>query len=106
MSRTIEDALKALESFRSLPANWDSYGGLPVSPEAIRIARSILEHPDSVNVPNVVATSAGGVMLDYDEVGGIHQEVEITPAGDVEVFTILKGLDGPSLHFVIPGVKR
>jgi hypothetical protein len=39
----IKEALDRLESFKSLKAGWDSYGGLPPSKKAIEKAESLLK---------------------------------------------------------------
>ena len=39
----MKKALEKLDSFEGLEEGWDGYGGLPISPAAIKVAKMLLE---------------------------------------------------------------
>jgi hypothetical protein len=61
-----------LSSLRKLRDDWDSYGGVPITPQAIRTAEAVF----------FVPTSNGGIQVEM-HAGGIEVEVEIRPDGRV-----------------------
>ncbi len=64
-----------LEHLATLPANWDSYGAVPITREALESARSWLKRL------YVWPRSNGGLQLGWDEDG---QDVQIAPDGTFE----------------------
>lgn len=80
--------LDALQRLSVLPANWDSYGGAPISDAAVvgainTLAQVLSQHS---SVPIIVPTSAGGVQLEWHR-QGVDLEIEIGPNGRlVELF--------------------
>lgn len=70
--------LKEISALGDLAANWNSYGGQPIRPEAAEAALdvllSLLLPTDSL--PAIVPTGGGGIMLEWHE-KGIDLEIEI-----------------------------
>lgn len=67
------EALRTLQEFALLEENWDSYDALPITPEAIDVAGTMLR------ALRVVPLNDGGVQI---EMG--HVEIDIGPDGKVE----------------------
>ena len=69
---------KALCELLALPADWDSYGALPVKPSRVFAALELLLGimGDDSPKPSVVPTSRGGVQLEW-HMGGIDLEIEV-----------------------------
>lgn len=62
-----------LRKFMAFPANWDTYGGVPLKPEIAAIAATML------TPPAIVPTADGGIQFEWHR----HQlYVEITIYGD------------------------
>jgi len=59
--------LGELESFAQLEANWDSYGGSPISERAVSEATRVIESCKvwGLEFPEVVPMSSGGVALEW-----------------------------------------
>lgn len=55
-----------LDALLLLEAGWDGYGGEPINPACVAAARALLRDPlFAANPPRVVATSGGGVQLEW-----------------------------------------
>lgn len=69
-----------------LNTNWDSYGAAPVDRFTVELALDILFAimQRTSPLPSVVPTSCGGVQLEW-HTGGIDLEIEIEPAGSIDV---------------------
>ena len=83
------EAAKKLENLGALRQNWDSYGGLPLSPTAKRItfdALGWLKNQD-LPVPAVVLGSAGTVHLEWRSKGR-ELEIGFGPAETIEFVKI------------------
>lgn len=65
------EALAAILAHQSLPVNWDSYGGLPLSDRHARIAWRFLElvMGDELPLPDFVPLPDGGLQLEWDANG-------------------------------------
>jgi hypothetical protein len=65
----LRDAKRKLAELSSLPPNWDSYGGRPLSPEmhlaAGRLIAQIAE--PGLPMPAIVPTSDGSIQLEWHE---------------------------------------
>lgn len=74
-----------------LPVNWNSYGAIPVRPDAIRSAIRVLAH-DVLEVPppTVTPTARGGVQLEWGR-GDDGVEVEIQPDGGISALVDVNG---------------
>lgn len=72
IAKVIEDPFDALAD---LQPNWDSYGALPITPEAIAAARWLFRHWPTASV---VPVATGGVQIETDAL-----EVEFGPDGRV-----------------------
>ena len=68
--------LSTLDSFAALEKGWDSYGGAPITPEAIASARLALTGKSFV-----VPTSQGGVAIEWQD-GDLEVSLEIRPDGN------------------------
>lgn len=76
----MSDALKRLDEIAKLPANWDGYGADAPWPDAIAVARRLIEalqHP-----PAVVPCSDGGVQLEWHR-SGFEIEVAVQSHGQI-----------------------
>jgi hypothetical protein len=90
LSQVASKALEVLETFRELPADWDSYGALPITATALRQATEFLtafqESPrvdrSSLEVvPYVISPLPnGGVQIEWRKRSG-SLEIEIQPDG-------------------------
>jgi len=99
-SRWMQPTREALSELLDLKADWNSYGALPIQPEAVRHAMELLclvMRPDAP-APQVVPTSCGGVQLEW-HTGGFDIEVSIRPSGEayacVEDLRTGEEWDGP-----------
>ncbi len=93
----LDEAQRRLEELKGFRQDWDSYGGLPITPRSIESVRKYLTHlaadtPRALMVP----TSQGGVSLewitDQDHVDSFrwlrdpeNLSIEFTPEGEIEV---------------------
>lgn len=76
--------LEQLEAMRTVPENWDGYGGLSPSSEAIDAATAfyqLLGDTPGLSTPYLSPTPNGGVQFDWD-VGSHHMEVAFEPKAD------------------------
>jgi hypothetical protein len=77
----------SLRELLKLPANWNSYGAVPVQEESVARAMDLLRRiarPDTPP-PTGVPTVRGGVQLEWHR-SGIDLELEIGPTGPCEAF--------------------
>lgn len=84
----VKEFADRLNELLELPADWDSYGALPVRVEAAKGAFELLvEHlsDPSTPAPQVVPTCHGGVQVEWHQ-AGIDLELEIMSASRVGVF--------------------
>ena len=96
---TKEESLAQLDKFSTYGPDWDYEGAPPISPTALEMARRIILDTDT-DACWVVPTHSGGVTLEWQASNpNLYVEAEITPNGDVEVFTMV---GHKSFHFVIP----
>ena len=92
-----DEAEKRLEELKGFREDWDSYGGLPITPRSTESVRKYLTRL-AADTPRalVVPTSQGGVSLewitDQDHVDSFrwlrdpeNLSIEFTPEGDIEV---------------------
>jgi hypothetical protein len=93
----LDEAQSRLDEFKGFRQNWDSYGGLPITPRSIESVRKYLTRL-AADTPQalVIPTSQGGVSLewitDQDHVDSFrwlrdpeNLSIEFTPEGDIEV---------------------
>lgn len=69
---------QALVELLYLQRDWDSYGALPINPEAVRFTLQLLSETMQADTPapRVIPTTHGGVQLEW-HIRGIDLEVEI-----------------------------
>jgi hypothetical protein len=72
-----------LKSFLSLPANWDTYGGLPADPRLVQVAENLVEWfaVDGVPAPDVFASSDGGIQFEW-HIRGVDTAISLSTSGD------------------------
>ena len=70
-----------------LPANWDSYGAVPVDPRIPRLAENLVEWfaVDGMPPPDVFATSDGGVQIEW-HIRRVNIEIEISPTEGTNLY--------------------
>jgi hypothetical protein len=87
------DAAKKLQALSVLPKGWDSYGGLPLRPEAREMAARVLDELQArpMPVPNVALGSEGNVHLEWRSTGR-ELEVELGDGTSIEYLKV--GPDG------------
>jgi hypothetical protein len=69
-----------LTEFAALPANWDSFGALPISSGAIDAARRLLFRIRNVSPYTLAPLASGGIQIEWRG----HRtalEIEVGPAG-------------------------
>ena len=84
-SLSVHPATDRLTKIAKLPANWDSYGALPIDPRAIESARKLitaLSHP-----PQIVPTTEGGIQLEWHR-DGIDFDLVIPAHGGTGFFGV------------------
>jgi hypothetical protein len=90
-------ATEQLEAMRSLPDNWDAYGGAAPDPKAIDLARAFVELIEgfrrildpNANPTHVSPTRAGGVLVEWEDRQRAH-EIEISPDGSISFLHVNK----------------
>jgi hypothetical protein len=83
----VGEACKSLESFRDLPANWDSYGArqpLAASIAAAKVFLDSIGHVVGVDRPQVGVSPAGNVALAWEFANGKRNlDVEVLATGEI-----------------------
>lgn len=81
---SVADYLARLDGFAVLEGDWDSYGGLPISPAAIALARRLVECFGAGGcLPTDVAPICdGGIQLEWEPQGHILG-VEVMASGQL-----------------------
>jgi hypothetical protein len=77
----LHDCIARIEQLRSLSANWNSYGALPIDLRSIMLAKSLLVElafVDSIEEPTVTASPSGNVAFCWDD-GERSLDVEVLP---------------------------
>lgn len=82
LPKWFDPLMQGLADLLTLPANWDTYGALPIElsvvNQASQLMSEILELEDPA--PWVVPMSNGGIQLEWHE-NGADLEIEIEPEG-------------------------
>ncbi len=80
-------ALSRFQFLSRLDENWDTYGGSPLSDEAIYTGLSIIARllKDESVPPAIVPTSEGGVQLEWQRAGD-ELEIRVAPSGEISAF--------------------
>lgn len=91
-----------LDGLLRLPADWDSYGGRPVTVTAARAALRLLVDLNWTGLlPSASPMSDGGVTLEW---GGDHDGVELAVAGD-GTMSVLVDVDGAAREHGVTGAS-
>ena len=90
----LQQPIDQILGFRSLPANWDSYGSRPVEDRAIACGLVLLISAESENAdpPHVCPVPGGGVQLEW-QAGQRALELEALPDGSAQFLRV----DGESM---------
>lgn len=74
----IQEAIRAVLNFESLPANWNSYGARPIQRSLIFSAILVLRQLAQPKTPKpaLIPTTEGGVQIEWHQ-GGIDLEIKI-----------------------------
>jgi hypothetical protein len=75
--------ISSLEELRELPANWDSYGAVTISEEALATANAL----------TFVPLADGGIQIEL-HAGGAELEIEISWNGEVQGIIWERKTDG------------
>lgn len=93
VERMMPDYRPALEQFRSLPENWNSYGGVPTTQTAcdtiLRVAKQI---PDGYSADSISPTPLGGVQLEWHK-NGLHAKLWVDDRGEVDCYAERDGCE-------------
>ena len=78
---------KRIAELTQLPANWDSYGAVPVDPRIPGLAEDLVEWfaVDGMPPPDVFATSDGGVQIEW-HIRRVNIEIEISPTEGTTIY--------------------
>lgn len=76
----MRDALSRLNQVAQMPSNWDTYGAIPVNQRTLEHALLVLTKlmPSSKRLPQILASSHGGVLLQWDDG---RRELEVSVDG-------------------------
>jgi hypothetical protein len=96
-----------LDHLARLPQNWDSYGAVPISPNAITRARSTLRQILSVGgedipLPFIAPSPNGGVELELTTASGRELMLDISPGEECVAFLLVEPTE-PSDASIEPG---
>ena len=83
-----------LNSFLELEDKWDSYGGVPITNQAVDAARRIIN--ESCRTPEVGPLPNGGIDIEWGEL-----LVKVQPGGQILGWAMYK--DGQSSHGIYTG---
>lgn len=80
------EALKRLAGLTNLPANWDTYGSIPISDPVLDAATELVRGAsfDAAPIPRVVPVSGGGVQLEWSK-GSRELDIQVTPELKFEI---------------------
>jgi len=94
----LKEIYDRISGLAALKENWDSYGGLPVAPQAISMIRVVLSNLDIEDMPrpHVAAIPDGGVGLHW-RVADRDLEVEVEPNGDIHFLKTSVGTEPNSV---------
>ncbi|MDO8629058.1 MAG: hypothetical protein Q7R41_01070 [Phycisphaerales bacterium] len=78
---------KRIAELTQLPANWDSYGAVPVDLRIPRLAEDLVEWfaVDGMPPPDVFATSDGGMQIEW-HIRRVNIEIEISPTEGTNLY--------------------
>jgi hypothetical protein len=81
--RWLPESRRRLRAMMNLPENWDSYGAVPTTPEAVRTAERLLLWLSLGDVPppDLFPGVDGGVQLEW-HIHGLDAEISVPPFGD------------------------
>ena len=85
LPRSVIDSFKTLFSYRQLPENWDSYGSLPPTENAIKSAEAILSltlYVKALSAPYLRPLSGGGIQISWK---GTNRELDLAILREGEI---------------------
>lgn len=88
----LKGAYDRISELTRLQVDWDTYGGLPVAPGAVSVARLLLSNlmVDDVPNPQISAVADGGIGFHW-RVADRDLEIEISPAGEMHYMRTIVG---------------
>jgi hypothetical protein len=65
--RRLDELIREAMSYQDLPVDWDTYGGLPASPQAVRFATQLLRSVDAARdpLPEHISPISTGIFLEW-----------------------------------------
>lgn len=81
-------AVDLIVRLRGLPENWDSYDARRITPDAVRVASTVLlaVGPYGVDVPSITPSPTGGIQLGWYSDRGEELELEVEASGDLSAY--------------------
>jgi hypothetical protein len=83
-SAWVDPAKAHIREFGWLDADWDSYGGSPISQRAIDQAANLIDIIDSFPAPDISPTSEGGIAFEW-RTAEKYLTLEVTCLGFIEM---------------------
>ncbi len=82
--------LDTLMQFAWMPANWDTYGGVPLTSKAVFTALDVISRlmSDASISPASVPTSEGGVQFEWYRAAGDELSIRVAPNGEISLFRV------------------
>jgi hypothetical protein len=89
----LQPMLDMLSQFAWLPANWDTYGGLPATSKAVFGSLHVISRlmTDTSMSPATVPTSEGGIQFEWYRGQGDELSIGVGPRGEISVFRVNEG---------------
>lgn len=86
----LQPMLDTLMEFAWLPANWDTYGSVPVTSKAVFTSLHVISRlmTDASISPATVPTSEGGIQFEWYRGPGDELSIRIGPSGEISVFRV------------------
>ena len=86
----LQPILDTLTQFAFLPANWDTYGGIPATTKALFASLDVISRlmTDTSTSPATVPTSEGGIQFEWYRGPGDELSIRVGPSGEISVFRV------------------
>ena len=86
----LQPILDTLTQFAWLPANWDTYGGIPATSKALFGSLDVISRlmTDTSMSPATVPTSEGGIQFEWYRGPGDELSIGVGPSGEISVFRV------------------
>jgi hypothetical protein len=86
----LQPILDTLTQFAWLPANWDTYGGIPATSKALFASLHVISRlmTDTSTSPATVPTSEGGIQFEWYRGPGDELSIGVAPSGEISLFRV------------------